>query len=61
MFPREILPAPRECAERFFPRLVYWNEPRAGGHFAVFEEPELFVRECADSGGREITLGEMRC
>ncbi|MBC8118912.1 MAG: epoxide hydrolase, partial [Burkholderiaceae bacterium] len=45
MFPREIFPAPRNWAEQFFPKLIYWGEPERGGHFAVFEEPELFVRE----------------
>ena len=45
MFPREIFPAPRDWAEQFFPKLIYWNEPARGGHFAAFEEPELFVRE----------------
>ena len=45
MFPREIFPAPRDWAEQFFPRLIYWNEPARGGHFAAFEEPRLFTGE----------------
>ena len=45
MFPRELFPAPRDWAEQFFPRLIYWNEPARGGHFAAFEEPEIFARE----------------
>ena len=45
MFPREIVPAPRDWAEQFFPDLIYWNEPERGGHFAAFEEPGLFVEE----------------
>ena len=45
MFPREIFPAPRDWAQQFFPKLIYWGEPNRGGHFAAFEEPRLFVDE----------------
>ena len=45
IFPREIFPAPRDWAEQFFPKLIYWNEPARGGHFAAFEEPQLFTDE----------------
>ena len=45
MFPREIFPAPRDWAQQFFPKLIYWGEPSRGGHFAAFEEPGLFVDE----------------
>jgi len=45
IFPREIFPAPRSWAKRFFPNLIYWNEPDRGGHFAAFEEPALFAQE----------------
>lgn len=44
-FPKEIIPAPRKWAERVFPNLVYWGEPDKGGHFAAWEQPELFVSE----------------
>ena len=44
-FPHEIIPAPRSWAERVYPDLVYWNELDRGGHFAAFEEPELFTQE----------------
>ena len=43
--PRELFPAPRDWAEQFFPKLIYWNEPERGGHFAAFEEPMLFAQE----------------
>jgi epoxide hydrolase len=49
IFPREIVPAPRRWAERVYPNLIHWNELERGGHFAAFEEPELFtheLREC---------------
>jgi pimeloyl-ACP methyl ester carboxylesterase len=44
-FPKEILPAPREWAERTLTHLVYWNDVEKGGHFAAWEQPELFVQE----------------
>jgi pimeloyl-ACP methyl ester carboxylesterase len=45
IFPREIVPAPRRWAERVYPDLIYWNELDRGGHFAAFEQPELFAQE----------------
>jgi hypothetical protein len=44
-FPREILVAPRGWAERIYTDIRYWNELDRGGHFAAFEEPDLFVDE----------------
>ena len=44
-FPREIIPLPRSWAERAYPNLVYYNELDKGGHFAAWEQPELFVGE----------------
>jgi pimeloyl-ACP methyl ester carboxylesterase len=44
-FPREIIPLPRSWAERAYPNLVYYNEVDKGGHFAAWEQPELFVGE----------------
>ncbi len=40
---------PKKWAERIFPNLFYWNEVEAGGHFAAFEQPEIFVRELRNS------------
>ncbi len=48
VFPRDITQAPREWAERSLKNIVYWNEVERGGHFAAFEQPELFVREVRD-------------
>jgi pimeloyl-ACP methyl ester carboxylesterase len=45
MFPKEILQVPRHWAEQAYPDLRYWNEPDRGGHFAAFEQPEIFVEE----------------
>ncbi|HUK68655.1 MAG TPA: hypothetical protein VLW50_07880 [Streptosporangiaceae bacterium] len=44
-FPREIIPLPRSWAERSYPSLVYFNELEKGGHFAAWEQPELFAGE----------------
>ncbi|MDP7360199.1 MAG: epoxide hydrolase [Pseudomonadales bacterium] len=45
IFPQEIVPTPRSWAERRYPNIVYWNKLEKGGHFAAFEQPELFVAE----------------
>jgi pimeloyl-ACP methyl ester carboxylesterase len=44
-FPGEIWPAPRSWVEKFYPSLTYFNEAGRGGHFAAWEEPELFATE----------------
>ena len=45
MFPGEIFAAPRSWAEAVYPDLAYFNEAERGGHFAAWEEPELFSTE----------------
>jgi pimeloyl-ACP methyl ester carboxylesterase len=44
-FPGEIFLAPRSWVEKFYPNLTYFNEVDKGGHFAAWEEPELFATE----------------
>jgi pimeloyl-ACP methyl ester carboxylesterase len=44
-FPGEIWAAPRSWAETVYPGLAYFNEVGKGGHFAAWEEPELFAAE----------------
>jgi pimeloyl-ACP methyl ester carboxylesterase len=44
-FPGEIFPAPRSWAEAAYPDLAYFGEVERGGHFAAWEEPELFAGE----------------
>jgi pimeloyl-ACP methyl ester carboxylesterase len=44
-FPGEIWRTPRSWAELAYPSLTYFNEVDAGGHFAAWEEPELFTTE----------------
>jgi pimeloyl-ACP methyl ester carboxylesterase len=45
VFPGEIFQAPRHWAEKVYPNLVYFSEAERGGHFAAWEEPELFAVE----------------
>jgi pimeloyl-ACP methyl ester carboxylesterase len=45
IFPKEIFRMSRRWVEKRFTNLVYWNELERGGHFAAFEQPELFVDE----------------
>jgi pimeloyl-ACP methyl ester carboxylesterase len=44
-FPGEIFQAPRSWAETVYPSLSYFNKADKGGHFAAWEEPELFSQE----------------
>jgi pimeloyl-ACP methyl ester carboxylesterase len=45
IFPKEITRPERHWAELAYSDLRYWNEVDRGGHFAAFEQPELFVQE----------------
>jgi pimeloyl-ACP methyl ester carboxylesterase len=44
-FPGELWAAPRSWVEAVYPGLAYFNEVDRGGHFAAWEEPELFSEE----------------
>jgi pimeloyl-ACP methyl ester carboxylesterase len=44
-FPGEIIRAPRSWTERAYPHLIHYNAPDRGGHFAAWEEPQLFTQE----------------
>jgi pimeloyl-ACP methyl ester carboxylesterase len=44
-FPDELYPAPRSWAERVFPKLIHYNKVAKGGHFAAWEQPQLFSEE----------------
>jgi pimeloyl-ACP methyl ester carboxylesterase len=45
VFPDEIYHAPRSWAEKAYPKLVHYNEVDRGGHFAAWEQPELYASE----------------
>jgi pimeloyl-ACP methyl ester carboxylesterase len=44
-FPGELFAAPRSWVEHAYPTLVYFNEANRGGHFAAWEEPQIFSEE----------------
>jgi pimeloyl-ACP methyl ester carboxylesterase len=48
-FPGEIFPAPRSWVEKSYSTLVYYNKVDRGGHFAAWEEPELFSSELREA------------
>jgi pimeloyl-ACP methyl ester carboxylesterase len=45
VFPDEIYAAPRSWAEKAYPKLIYYNKLDKGGHFAAWEQPQLFSSE----------------
>jgi pimeloyl-ACP methyl ester carboxylesterase len=45
VFPMELYQAPRSWTERAYPNLIYYNEVDRGGHFAAWQEPQLFSEE----------------
>jgi pimeloyl-ACP methyl ester carboxylesterase len=45
VFPGENYQAPRSWAEKAYPKLIYFNEVDKGGHFAAWEQPQLFSTE----------------
>ena len=44
-FPDEVVQIPRSWAEQAYPKLIYYNRHDKGGHFAAWEQPELFVAD----------------
>jgi pimeloyl-ACP methyl ester carboxylesterase len=45
VFPDEIYEAPRSWAEQAYPNLIHYNKVDKGGHFAAWEQPELYASE----------------
>jgi pimeloyl-ACP methyl ester carboxylesterase len=45
VFPDELYPAPRSWAEKAYPKLIHFSVVDRGGHFAAWEQPELFSKE----------------
>ncbi len=45
VFPGEQYEAPRSWTERSYPNLIYYNQLDKGGHFAAWEQPQLFAQE----------------
>ena len=45
IFEGELFTPPKVWGDRTYSKLFYWNEVAKGGHFAAFEQPDLFVTE----------------
>ncbi|HZK99556.1 MAG TPA: alpha/beta fold hydrolase [Caulobacteraceae bacterium] len=45
VYPKEIFRASRRWADKVMSDIIHWGEPPRGGHFAAWEQPELFVGE----------------
>ena len=52
VFPDEIYAAPQSWAKAAYPKLIYFSKLDKGGHFAAWEQPEVFSRRCARRSGR---------
>src|SRR4051794_30763437 len=48
VFPKEIVTPVRKWMEAGYANIIHWNEMPKGGHFAAFEQPDLFVGEVSD-------------
>src|SRR5215217_5185998 len=48
VFPDDVVYAPRSWTEQAYPNLVHYNEVDRGGHFAAWEQPELYASELRD-------------
>ncbi len=45
VFPDELYPAPRSWAEKAYPKLIYYKKHDKGGHFAAWEQPQIFSED----------------
>ena len=52
IFPREIFRPSRRWAEKLMSNIIHWNELDKGGHFAAWEQPDVFVKEIRDCFGK---------
>jgi len=48
IYPKEIFRPSRRWAERRMANIIHWNELDKGGHFAAWEQPDIFVNELRD-------------
>jgi pimeloyl-ACP methyl ester carboxylesterase len=48
IFPKEIFRSSRRWAQKHMSNIIHWNELDKGGHFAAWEQPEIFVGEIRD-------------
>jgi len=48
VYPKELLTPSRRWVERIYHNLIHWSRQEVGGHFAAFEQPDIFVNELRD-------------
>jgi len=48
IYPKEIFRSSRRWAEKRMTNIIHWNELEKGGHFAAWEQPEIYVKEIRD-------------
>ena len=56
VFPDELYPAPRSWTEKAYPKLIHYNRLSKGGHFAAWEQPQIFSEELR-AGFRSLRSG----
>jgi pimeloyl-ACP methyl ester carboxylesterase len=49
VFPGEVYKPPKHWLSKAYPKLIYYNRASKGGHFAAWEEPELFSQEIREA------------
>lgn len=54
VYPREIVPPVRRWLDDLFPKIIYWHEAEAGGHFAALEQPTAFVDDLRRFGAELV-------
>jgi len=60
VFPDEIYAAPKSWAERAYPKMIYFSKLDKGGHFAAWEQPEVFTAEMR-AALKELLAGPIIC
>jgi len=56
VFPDELYPAPQSWTQKAYPKLIHFNKLPKGGHFAAWEQPQLFSQEVR-AGFRSLRSG----
>src|SRR5437879_10634812 len=60
LFPEDVYRAPETWARRAYHNLIYFNEVDKGGHFAAWEQPEIFSAELR-AAFRSLQIGRASC
>ena len=60
VFPDELFQAPRSWTEQAYPNLIHYNRSSRGGHFAAWEQPELYASELRAGSARFASVDRCR-